>query len=111
MLRGCEAGHRPDRSLGEPTLRGLSAAAKNAEADFHCCGSSQERPRQGPARPPAGGLDRAHEGVCVSVYLSTFRWLTPPRELSCRAKSACEIITPHPEERPKAASRRMDARQ
>src|SRR6266849_4320725 len=66
MLRGCQAGQRPHRSLGEPTLRGLSAAAKNAEADFHCCGSSQERPRQGPARPPAGGLDRAHAGVCMS---------------------------------------------
>src|SRR6266849_1304706 len=87
MLRGCQAGHRPHRSLGEPTLRGLSAAAKNAEADFHRCGSSQERPRQGPARPPAGGLDRAHQGVGMSVYSSTLRWLTPPRELSCHAKA------------------------
>src|SRR5262245_58150746 len=86
MLRGCQAGHRPHRNLGEPTLRGLSAAAQNAEADFHRYGSSQERPRQGPARPPAGGLGRAHQGVGMSVHASTLRGLLPARELSCPAK-------------------------
>src|SRR6266852_7232307 len=76
MLCGCQAGRRPHGSLGEPTLRGLSAAAKDAEADFHRCGASQERPRQSVARPPAGGLDRAHEGVRMSVYQSILRRVT-----------------------------------
>src|SRR6266566_5646407 len=80
MLRGCQAGHQAHRSLGEPTLRGLSAAAENAKADFHCCGSSQERPRQDPARPPAGGLDRTHEGFGMSTR-------SPAQMLSCRAKA------------------------
>src|SRR5260370_28085286 len=67
MLRGCQARQRRHRGLGEPTLRRLFAAGKNAETDFHRCGASQERPRQGVARPPAGGLDRAHEGVRMSI--------------------------------------------
>src|SRR5258708_18711275 len=67
MLRGCEAGNWLHRSLGEPPWRGIFAAGKNAETDFHRCGASQERPRQSVARPPAGGLDRAHEGVRMSI--------------------------------------------
>src|SRR5258708_26975407 len=67
MLRGCQAGHWPHRSLGEPPLRGIFAAGKNAETDFHRCGASQERRGQSGGRPGGGGLDRGHEGVRMSI--------------------------------------------
>src|SRR5258708_4198376 len=67
MLRGCQAGHWPHRSLGEPPLRGIFAACKNAETDFHRCGASQERRGQSGGRPGGGGLDRGHEGVRMSI--------------------------------------------
>src|SRR5260370_9103631 len=112
MLRGCQAGQRRHRGLGEPPLRGLFAAGKNAETDFHRCGASQERPRQGVARPPAGGLDCAHEGVGMSVHASTLRGLLAARKLSCAAKAPLKKPQPPPEERALTrASRRMAASQ
>src|SRR5258708_15558128 len=67
MLRGCQARQRRHRGLGEPTLRRLFAAGKNAETDFHRCGASQERRGQSGGRPGGGGLDRGHEGVRMSI--------------------------------------------
>src|SRR5262249_42408380 len=56
-------------------------------ADFRRCGSPQERPRQDPARPPAGGMDGAHEGVRMSTHPPRLQWLITTHMLSCPAKS------------------------
>src|SRR5499427_5245568 len=71
MLCRRQAGRHSHRSLGAPALRGLTAATENAETDFHRRRASQERSRQGPARPLAGRLDRPHRGVRVNAPSST----------------------------------------
>src|SRR5215831_13530625 len=71
MLCRRQAGRQPHRSLGAPALRGLTAATENAETDFHRLRASQERSRQGPARPLAARLDRTNRGVRVNAHSST----------------------------------------
>src|SRR5215472_13068166 len=71
MLCRRQAGRQPHRSLGAPALRGLTAATENADTDFHRLRASQERSRQGPARPLAARLDRTNRGVRVTAHSST----------------------------------------